>query len=87
MMRIEHAALRWHAAREKRLGWQRKVNDLPALLPARLAYERARVDAKRIETRALRELAKACAESRTSLEVAEEGRSLPRLPHPDVIDI
>lgn len=87
MKRIEHAALRWHTAHEKRLDWQRKVNDLPALHPALFEHERARADAKRIETRALRELAKACAESRTSMEVAEEGRGAPRLHHTDVIDI
>lgn len=68
MMSIEHAALRWHAAREKRLDWQRKVNDLPTLHPARSEQERARADAKRIETRALRELAKACHEARTLME-------------------
>lgn len=71
MVRIEHAALRWHAAREERLVWQRKVNDLPALHPARSAHECARADAKRIETRALRELAKACAEARTSMAATE----------------
>lgn len=87
MTPVEQCALRWHAARQERLSWQRKRDSLPEHHPHGSAFERARADAKRIETRALRELAKACALARESLSSAEEGRARPRLPAPDVIDI
>lgn len=82
-MRVEALAMRWYVAREERLARQR------ALKPPRYApeLERARAEAKRIETRALWELAKECAKARLSQEGVPDAERKPRLPTADFIDV
>ena len=90
-MRVETAAAKWHAARVRRLAAQKAVRAARsgAWRPVAelLALEAARAEARRIESRALRQLAKACAQARVALDEAEEGVMKPRLPSHDVIDI
>lgn len=79
--------MRWYVAREERLVRQRAIAALPKYHPSTLDYERARADAKRIETRALRELAKACAQARANMEGVEDGLKRPRLPKSEIVDV
>lgn len=92
MTRIESLALRWHAARYERLCAQKELNkacdeskgwaplQLLSVLVAR------KKEAKRLESRALRELNKACNELRLHVGAIEDGTSKPKLDN-NVIDI
>ena len=88
-MKIETAAMKWHSARQRRLEARRclrlaKLGAWPPLSEL-AALEEVRSDAKRIETRALREMAKACTKAKEVF--VEDGRLTPRLPVAAVIDI
>lgn len=92
-MKIETAAMKWHAARQRRLAAQKLVRIArdngngwtPMRELSRLETDRA--EAKRIEVRALRVLAKACAAIKATQIDAEDGGRKPRLPSADAIDI
>ena len=92
MTRIESLALRWHAARYERLCAQKELNKARneskgwaplQLLSALVAQKK---EAKRLESRALRELNKACNELRLHVGAIEDGASKPKLNN-NVIDI
>lgn len=92
MTRIESLALRWHAARRERLRAQKALSKASAestgWTPMEIlsALEGQKKEARRLESRALRELSKACSELRLQADVAVDGVLRPRLCN-DVIDI
>lgn len=92
-MKIETAAMKWHAARQRRLAAQKLVriarNNSNGWVPMQELFrlEAGRAEAKRIETRALRVLAQACAAHKATQLDVEDGERKPRLPSADVIDI
>lgn len=92
MTQIELLALRWHAARYERLCVQKEMNKVRdestgwaplQLLSVLVARKR---EAKRLESRALRELNKACNKLRIQAGAIEDGASKPKLNN-NVIDI
>jgi hypothetical protein len=83
MNKIQGAALRWHAARSRRLeiGREKRATDaVKGFGTARLHLEMSErlSQARRLERAALRELAKACADQRGILDQSDV-IDLPRL--------
>lgn len=92
MTRIESLALRWHAARYERLCVQKELNKARdeskgwTSLQQLSALVAQKKEAKRLESRALRELNKACNALRLQVGAIEDGTSKPKLDN-NVIDI
>lgn len=92
MTRIETLALRWHAARYERLCVQKELNkardESKGWAPLQLlsTLEARKKEARRLESRALRELNKACNDLRLQAGAVEDGASRPKLIN-NVIDI